>query len=648
MVVYDPASKQLVARNASDENKLDLTECPYCHRPLHETGESNHANRSTSPSVAASFASPEYFRMLRHSLPGSANSSRPPSPRRQLTNPALFRRSTPTYTPQDTEFVGSSPVPPTHGISSSAFSPNYFNKFFVEERELGKGGKGVVLLVKHVLDGVSLGHFALKRIPVGDDHEWLEKVLVEVQLLQHLSHQNLVSYRHVWLEDVQLSTFGPSVPCAFVLQQFCNGGDLHEYVCGSALPTTSPEQLKQRIRRQSKGQEMPPQDLRSLRELCLEEILSFFKDITSGLNHLHINGYIHRDLKPSNCLLHRTGKGEPRVLVSDFGEVQKEDMVRRSTGATGTISYCAPEVLRREYPSGDYGNFTVKSDVFSLGMILYFLCFSNLPYRYADNLNEENEDLDQLREEITTWNGLEDQRNLRPDLPDKLYKSLRRLLSLDPENRPTAEEILHSIKTGSSLEENLILRTRPAGHLFEKIQSDCRISPVDITPSSTPMPRTQAVKKSTGFTRPGPPPKLRLESFHEELNSAGDRNKVVSSPNGSLVLRSRHSSPVKISDPPEFLPSRWQFFVLGDQSKHTLRIVFLTLKIVSIGLPCIPFAARPAIAFPLFGLATLDLLLLDFSVYISLLLMCLHTIIMLMTMRGNLLCLPQANNWEGM
>lgn len=40
-------------------------------------------------------------------------------------------------------------------------------RFFVEEGELGRGGKGVVLLVKHVLDGVSLGHFACKRVPVG-------------------------------------------------------------------------------------------------------------------------------------------------------------------------------------------------------------------------------------------------------------------------------------------------------------------------------------------------------------------------------------------------------------------------------------------------------------------------------------------------
>lgn len=39
--------------------------------------------------------------------------------------------------------------------------------FFVTERELGRGGKGVVLLVKHMIDHVSLGNFACKRVPVG-------------------------------------------------------------------------------------------------------------------------------------------------------------------------------------------------------------------------------------------------------------------------------------------------------------------------------------------------------------------------------------------------------------------------------------------------------------------------------------------------
>lgn len=345
--------------------------------------------------------------------------------------------------------MGSEPAPAgqAHGISETAFSPNYFEKFFVEERELGRGGRGVVLLVRHVLDGVPLGHFACKRVPVGDDHAWLEKVLVEVQLLTTLSHQNLVSYRHVWLEDFQTSSFGPSIPCAFILQQYCNGGDMHNYVLGSAQATTTTQDLKERLRRRSRGETELPRKENEPQKLPFDEIYNFFRDITSGLRFLHHNNFIHRDLKPSNCLLHSVG-GETRVLVSDFGEVQYEYAARRSTGATGTISYCAPEVLRRISPGGPYGNFTTKSDIFSLGMILHFLCFANLPYRASNVLHEENEDVDELRAEIMGWGGFDDHRKLRPELPDALYAFLKRLVSIEPDMRPTADDVLQVVTSG--------------------------------------------------------------------------------------------------------------------------------------------------------------------------------------------------------
>lgn len=58
----------------------------------------------------------------------------------------------------DAEFVTSIPAPQKgHSIKKEAFSPNYFKRFFIEEKELGRGGKGVVLLVRHELDSVSLG-----------------------------------------------------------------------------------------------------------------------------------------------------------------------------------------------------------------------------------------------------------------------------------------------------------------------------------------------------------------------------------------------------------------------------------------------------------------------------------------------------------
>ena len=587
--------------------------------------------------------------MLHHSQPSSSRSSGPPSPRRRLTQPALSGIATPETPPRGSEFVSSTPAPfSSPGISSTAFSPDYFKRFFVEERELGRGGKGVVLLVKHILDGVSLGHFALKRIPVGDDHEWLRKVLVEVQLLQHLSHQNLVSYRHVWLEDVKISTFGPSVPCAFVLQQYCNAGDLHNYIYSTMKLDAEVTPLKERLRRQSKSMTESPSELRGPRKLQFEEIHTFFKDITAGLNHLHVNGFIHRDLKPQNCLLHRTNT-EIKVLVSDFGEVQAENAVRQSTGATGTISYCAPEVLRKEHLTGTYGNFTTKSDIFSLGMILYFLCFADLPYRNADNLNEENEDLDQLRDEITAWSGLEDIKSRRPDLPDRLYKFLQRLLSLESAMRPSAEEILQGIKTGTGLHESPDLRPRSAGRLFEEHRASSRISPIDTPPPGTPGPRSGSPKRPLPLHRQIPSAKLRLEAVDRRLKaSEEDDSPEVSSPTGSLIL---HPSPTKDLSPPSFtqpLPPTVPFYHLSEHTIYSLRILFLVAKIMSISIPCMPLAASPPIAFALLGLATLDLFLYDFSVWVSLLLLIAHTLGLLLFIHLGTLCVPKARVWEGM
>lgn len=103
--------------------------------------------------------------------------------------------------------------------------------------------------------------------------------------------------------------------------------------------------LKARLRRKSRGEPEIPS--LTQRQLPFDQIISFFRDITAGLNHLHSNGFIHRDLKPSNCLLNENVHHGLTVLVSDFGEVQQENQTRSSTGTTGTISYCAPEVLTR-------------------------------------------------------------------------------------------------------------------------------------------------------------------------------------------------------------------------------------------------------------------------------------------------------------
>ncbi|CAI7612930.1 unnamed protein product [Penicillium palitans] len=621
VVVFDRDSQQLVLRNTSDEDmdNMELANCPFCHRSMRDNNREQHCG-DTEPE--GGFINPNYFRMLNNSLPSSATSSRPPSPSHRLVQPALPRGPTNNRPVQP----ASSPQPSPQGISSAAFSPDYFKRFFVEERVLGKGGKGVVLLVKHVLDSVSLGHYACKRVPVGDDHEWLEKVLGEVQLLQHLSHQNLVSYRHVWLENAKISTFGPSVPCAFILQQYCNAGDLHDYICGSVQTSTTAQQLKDRLRRKSKGEPDPRTKLGGARTLQLDEIYSFFRDITSGLRYLHANGYIHRDLKPHNCLLHETGDGI-RVLVSDFGEVQSQNAMRKSTGATGTLSYCAPEVLRQEYTDGPFGNFTFKSDIFSLGMILYFLCFAALPYANADIINEEKEDLDQLRAEITSWAGFDHARAIRSDLPEKLYKFLERLLSVDPVRRPSADEVLNGIQVGANSNENFRFRKASSG------SSDlpgARIRPLDSQQPSVEraLSPTKTLRRNpASFRRDSIPDSSHFRSNTAPVSDTNPEGPSIS-PDQELIVRRRYSNslpsspahpphesspPVDPQPQPQPIPQNHllppppsRFPILNSLaslnpflSSSVLQLSLFLIKITSLLHPCSPLAVNPWILYPL-------------------------------------------------
>ncbi|KAL5606397.1 hypothetical protein BROUX41_002814 [Berkeleyomyces rouxiae] len=563
IVVRDPTSQQLEIRL--------LTECPTCHQPLQPQGpqtERNGFETSQTGGRHESYVNPDYFRMLRSATyndrvmdadvgtataggggagieTAAAAAVAGSSPLRRYVQPTLPRSvsvssSVMVEDPEDEEFepqrlssMGGHQhhqrQSPGSGIKREAFSPNYFRTFFVEEKVLGKGGKGVVLLVRHQIDGCKLGHFACKRVPVGDDHAWLEKVLVEVELLAKLSHPNLVSYRHVWLEDVQLTMFGPSVACAFILQQYCNGGDLLNYVVGSAPKATTKEDLKAQMRRRrSQGQQEPPRVTR--RRLPLEEIYSLFRDVTSGLVYLHANSYIHRDLKPSNCLLHHDGNSSvpTTCLISDFGEVQVENATRKSTGSTGTISYCAPEVLRKDH-TGRYGNFTTKSDIFSLGMILYFMCFGRLPYRNSNAIEEEHEDIDLLREEILAWEGFHEERRERSDLPPKLYQLIKTLLALDPANRPSAAEVFAAIRNESPLEPGMrgVGVVPPLG--LRRVQA------VDTpSPSVTPTPEAASPTPLGNSTLPATGPNPFADSSHRSslspARASGRDHRELNSP----------------------------------------------------------------------------------------------------------------------
>jgi predicted Ser/Thr protein kinase len=114
--------------------------------------------------------------------------------------------------------------------------------------------------------------------------------------------------------------------------------------------------------------------------LSLEQRLEVFQQICDGVQHAHMRGVLHRDLKPGNVLV-REIDGEPVAKIIDFGLAQPVDPLQiRSTlhegmrQVVGTLAYMSPEQAARTE-----GDLDTRTDVYSLGVMLYQLLTGELP-----------------------------------------------------------------------------------------------------------------------------------------------------------------------------------------------------------------------------------------------------------------------------
>ncbi|MCA9092188.1 MAG: serine/threonine protein kinase, partial [Planctomycetaceae bacterium] len=107
--------------------------------------------------------------------------------------------------------------------------------------------------------------------------------------------------------------------------------------------------------------------------LPLIAILRIGRQIAAGLAAAHAQGLVHRDVKPANILLER---GVDRVTLTDFGLARAVDdaTVTRSGVIAGTPQYMSPEQARGE-------NVDARSDLFSLGSVLYAMATGRAPFR---------------------------------------------------------------------------------------------------------------------------------------------------------------------------------------------------------------------------------------------------------------------------
>ena len=259
------------------------------------------------------------------------------------------------------------------------------------ERELGRGGMGVVYLAREVrLDRP----VAIKLLPPSkaSDPKLRERFLREARTAAKLSHPNVIPIHAV--------------------------EEIGEFVF-FAMAYIEGETLTERVRR--RGPLAPSDASRVLR------------DVAWALAYAHTQGVIHRDVKPDNILLENGG----RVLVADFGIAG----VVAGAGALATGEVIGtPEFMSPEQALGEVVD--ARSDLYSLGVVGYFAFSGALPF-------EAEKATDVLAKQVTE--PAPPLVSVAPLVPRRLAQAIDRCLAKEPGERPAgpavlAEQLSHALE----------------------------------------------------------------------------------------------------------------------------------------------------------------------------------------------------------
>ncbi|KAI1702858.1 protein tyrosine kinase domain-containing protein [Ditylenchus destructor] len=158
--------------------------------------------------------------------------------------------------------------------------------------------------------------------------------------------------------------------------------------------------------------------------LGTQALVDMCAQVASGMMYLESRKLVHRDLAARNVLVGEKIAGVPEVKVADFGLARKlvgENIYEAQTGAKFPIKWTAPE-------AATYGNFTVKSDVWSYGILLYeIFTFGHTPYPGMHN----REVIEQLEQGY---------RMSRPQgCPEPIYEEMLKCWDRNSDKRPTFE-----------------------------------------------------------------------------------------------------------------------------------------------------------------------------------------------------------------
>ncbi|MFD1426625.1 Stk1 family PASTA domain-containing Ser/Thr kinase [Kroppenstedtia sanguinis] len=240
---------------------------------------------------------------------------------------------------------------------------------------IGGGGMAVVYKARDVLLN---RHVAIKVLneSLSNDAEFVKRFSREAQAAASLSHPNVVNVYDVGQENYT----------HYIVMELVEGPTLKEYI-----------------------QQYSP--------LTPEEIVSIASQICDALAHAHENQIVHRDVKPHNILLGYNG----RAKVTDFGiaRASTSSTITQAGSVMGSVHYFSPEQAR----GGLIGH---KSDIYSLGVVLYEMVTGRLPFDGDSAISIAMKHLQ---------DSAEDPAELNPDVPPEIHRIIRKAMEKEPDQR---------------------------------------------------------------------------------------------------------------------------------------------------------------------------------------------------------------------
>ncbi len=237
---------------------------------------------------------------------------------------------------------------------------------------IGGGGMANVYLAHDMILDRDVA-VKILRLDFADEEEFIRRFQREAQSATSLNHPNIVNVFDVGEED----------NIYYIVMEYVDGMTLKQYI-------------------------------QSYYPISVEKVIDIVKQLTSALEHAHYNHIIHRDIKPQNILIDHEGN----VKITDFGIAMalSATSITHTNAVLGSVHYLSPEQARG-------GMATKKSDIYSLGIVMFELLTGRLPFSGESAVSIALKHLQSETPPPTRWN---------PDIPQSVENIVLKATAKDP------------------------------------------------------------------------------------------------------------------------------------------------------------------------------------------------------------------------